>query len=119
MKTAAINLLIEPALKAAAEKAAAEDHHSLTGLIEKLLTDYCKKRAVASAPSSSRPPANGSPKNGSPKNGSPKNGSPKAAEMAARTIDAIGDETLPPEERQQRKRRLIRGPKEFRDIRRK
>jgi hypothetical protein len=114
MKTAAINLLIEPALKAAAEKAAAEDHHSLTGLIEKLLTDYCKKRAVASAPSSSRPPANGSPKNGSPKNGSP-----KAAEMAARTIDAIGDETLPPEERQQRKRRLIRGPKEFRDIRRK
>jgi transcriptional regulator with XRE-family HTH domain len=44
---------------------------------------------------------------------------PKAAEMAGRAIDDIGDKTLPPEEQQQRKRRLIRGPKEFRDLRKK
>jgi hypothetical protein len=103
MRTAAINLQIEPALKAAAEKVAAEDHRSLNDLIEKLLTDYCKKRGMASGPSSSRPPTN----------------APKAAAMAARTIDNIGDKTLPREEQQQRKRTLIRGPKEFRDIRRK
>lgn len=104
MKTAQISLQIEPALKAAAEKAAAEANRSLNGLIEKLLTDYCKKRNLASEPSSSRTHAKGAP---------------KAAEMAGRTIDDIGDKTLPPEEQQQRKRRLIRGPKEFRDLRKK
>jgi hypothetical protein len=46
LKTAQVNLRIDPALKAAAEKAAAADHRSLTGLIEKLLADYCKKRSL-------------------------------------------------------------------------
>lgn len=46
IKTAQVNLRIEPALKAAAEKAAAADHRSLTGLVEKLLADYCKKRGL-------------------------------------------------------------------------
>jgi hypothetical protein len=44
LKTAQVNLRIDPALKAAAEKAAAADHRSLTGLVEKLLADYCRKR---------------------------------------------------------------------------
>jgi len=44
LKTAQVNLRIDPALKTAAEKAAAADHRSLTGLIEKMLLDYCKKR---------------------------------------------------------------------------
>jgi len=104
MKTAQVNLQIEPALKAAAEKAAAADNRSLAELIEKLLADYCKKRALAGEASSSRARAKGSP---------------KAAEMAGRTIDDIGDKTLPSEEQQRRKRRLIRGPKEFREMRRK
>ena len=81
------------------ERAAAADHRSLNGLIEKLLADYCKKRTVASR---SRPDA-----------------APKAAEMAASTIDHIRDKTAPTEEQQRRKRRLIRGPEEFRDMRRK
>jgi hypothetical protein len=34
MKTAQVNLRIEPKLKAAAEKAAAKDHRSLTSLID-------------------------------------------------------------------------------------
>jgi hypothetical protein len=42
-KTAQINMKIEPALKAAAEKAAADDHRSLTSLVEKLLSDYCRE----------------------------------------------------------------------------
>jgi hypothetical protein len=44
IKTAQVNLRIDPKLKAAAEKAAADDNRSLTSLIEKLLLDYLKKR---------------------------------------------------------------------------
>ena len=43
-KTAQVNLRIYPELKNAADKAAADDNRSLTSLIEKLLTDYLKKR---------------------------------------------------------------------------
>jgi hypothetical protein len=41
----------------------------------------------------------------------------KAAEMAAHEIDKLSDRDMPDEERVQRKRRLIKGPREFRDIR--
>jgi hypothetical protein len=44
LKTAQVNLRIDPQLKAAADKAAADDHRSLTSLIEKLLSDYLKRR---------------------------------------------------------------------------
>jgi hypothetical protein len=44
IKTAQLALRIEPALKRAAEKAAADDRRSLTSLIEKLLSDYLKKK---------------------------------------------------------------------------
>lgn len=39
-KTAQVNLRLDPELKAAAERAAAADHRSLTSLIEKLLSDH-------------------------------------------------------------------------------
>ena len=42
----------------------------------------------------------------------------KAAEMAGEEIDRLGDVSATDEERQLRKRRLIRGPKEFLDLRR-
>lgn len=100
MKTARVILEIEATLKAAAEKAAAAEHRSLTGLIAKLLADHCEKRYLADKLSHT-------------------DAAPKAAEMAASTIDDIGDKTAPPEEQQRRKRRLIRGPKEFREMRRK
>jgi hypothetical protein len=38
--------------------------------------------------------------------------------MASEEIDRLGDLSLTDEERQLRKRRLIRGPKEFLDLRR-
>ena len=41
----------------------------------------------------------------------------KAAEMAGRAIDQLGDQTATVEERAHRKRRLIKGPREFRDVR--
>jgi hypothetical protein len=41
----------------------------------------------------------------------------KAAEMAAREIDRLADSSATNDERQQRKRRLLKGPREFRDIR--
>ena len=40
-----------------------------------------------------------------------------ASDMAAREIDRIIDPSATNEERQTRKRRLLKGPKEFRDIR--
>jgi hypothetical protein len=48
-----------------------------------------------------------------------KGGRRKAAEMAGREIDRLGDQAATGEQRASRKRRLIRGPKEFRDMRRK
>ena len=41
----------------------------------------------------------------------------KSSEMAGQEIDRLGDPSATDEERQLRKRRLIKGPKEFRDIR--
>jgi len=41
----------------------------------------------------------------------------KASELAARAADDIVDKSLPAEEQQRRKRALIKGPKEFREIR--
>jgi hypothetical protein len=41
-KSAVVQLRMAPSLKAAAEKAAADDHRSLTSLVEKLLTDHIR-----------------------------------------------------------------------------
>ena len=42
-KTAQVQIRMRPSLKDAAEKAATDDHRSLTSLIEKLLIDYLRK----------------------------------------------------------------------------
>jgi hypothetical protein len=41
----------------------------------------------------------------------------KASAIAARTADRLVDKSMPTEEQERRKRALIAGPKEFRDIR--
>jgi predicted HicB family RNase H-like nuclease len=41
-KTAPLNIYVSPELKAAATRAAKADQRSLTSLVEKLLTDYCR-----------------------------------------------------------------------------
>jgi metal-responsive CopG/Arc/MetJ family transcriptional regulator len=41
----------------------------------------------------------------------------KASEMAGQEIDRLADQSATAEEQQLRKRRLIKGPKEFRDMR--
>jgi hypothetical protein len=41
----------------------------------------------------------------------------KALKMAARELEPLGDKSMPAEEQARRKRVLIRGPKEFRDVR--
>lgn len=43
-KSAQLNIRIKPEMKAAADRAAADDQRSLTSLIEKLLSDYLKQR---------------------------------------------------------------------------
>jgi|SRR6516162_5837213 len=42
---------------------------------------------------------------------------PKALELAAKEIDKLLEPSIPEEKRHRRKRRLLKGPKEFRDIR--
>jgi hypothetical protein len=41
----------------------------------------------------------------------------KASELAGRTVEHLVDKSMPAEEKARRKRALIRGPKEFREIR--
>jgi hypothetical protein len=41
----------------------------------------------------------------------------KAQDMAGRQIDRLVDQSVPTEERDKRKRQLLKGPKEFRSIR--
>jgi hypothetical protein len=41
----------------------------------------------------------------------------KASDLAGQQIDKLADSSATVEERQQRKRRLLKGPTEFRDIR--
>jgi hypothetical protein len=43
LKTAQINLRMDPKLKALADKAASDDQRSLTSLIEKLLADHLRQ----------------------------------------------------------------------------
>lgn len=43
----------------------------------------------------------------------------RAAEMAERQIDRLSDPSATSEERQSRKRKLLKGPAEFRDMRKK
>jgi hypothetical protein len=49
--------------------------------------------------------------------GRPKPGRDKSAAMAGRTIDILTDPAATPEDRAKRKRRLLKGPSEFRDMR--
>ena len=41
-----------------------------------------------------------------------------AAQMAGKTIDQHADQSASPDQQEQRKRRLVKGPQEFRDLRR-
>jgi hypothetical protein len=43
VKTRVVNLRISPKLKEAAQKAAELDQRTLSGLIERLLTEHCQK----------------------------------------------------------------------------
>lgn len=46
IKTATMTLRVDPEIKAAAEKAAAQDCRSLTSLIEMLLVKHCKSLSL-------------------------------------------------------------------------
>jgi len=47
----------------------------------------------------------------------PKETAPEASELAGEMIDWLRDRSAPPEEQAQRKRRLIKGPSEFHEMR--
>jgi hypothetical protein len=44
-------------------------------------------------------------------------GAHRAKELAAKAIDKMGDPTVHPDEHAQRRRRLTKGPEEFREVR--
>jgi hypothetical protein len=46
-----------------------------------------------------------------------KNAAAKASKLAGQMIDMLGDGSAPIEEREKRKRRLLKGPPEFREMR--
>ena len=54
LKTATLNLRLDPELKALAERAATSDQRTLTSLIEKLLTDHLKAKGYMSIPKHAR-----------------------------------------------------------------
>jgi len=43
-RTAAIGVRVEPNIKEAAEKAAADDHRTVASLLEKVLVEYLRER---------------------------------------------------------------------------
>jgi predicted HicB family RNase H-like nuclease len=45
-ETAQVNFRVDPDLKRAAELAALRDRRSLSSLIKKLLTDYCREQGI-------------------------------------------------------------------------
>jgi hypothetical protein len=49
-----VSFRIQPEVKAAAEQAAADDHRSLSSLIEKVLADYLKERGYLAGPKKGR-----------------------------------------------------------------
>ena len=99
LKIAQVNLRLSPQLKAAAEKAASSDHRSLTGLIEKLLSDYCKKRDLSSAIARRRLTTEGAN---------------KASKLATRELENLTDKSLPAEERESACSRSKRVPRHSR-----
>ena len=54
---------------------------------------------------------------GQPQQKRSKKAESKARDMARQELDRLGDASLPAEERERRKRRLTKGPSEFRDMR--
>ena len=58
-KTTQVNLRLQPSLKQAADRAAADDRRSLTSLIEKLLDDYLRQRGYLPGRGSDRPRSSG------------------------------------------------------------
>ena len=52
------------------------------------------------------------------KQDTPATGKTKAADMAGEAIDRHADLSASSEEQERRKRKLLKGPKEFRDLRR-
>ena len=95
-KTAQITVRIDSVLKEAAKRAAAQDRRSLTSLIERLLSKHLRNRGLLNPPKQP-----------------PKETARTALKLALREIEAINDRSVPVQERENRKRRLIHGPEEF------
>ena len=98
-----VSFRLSPEVKTAAEKAAEDDHRSLSSLIEKVLADYLKRRGYLETSNNERHLR--------------ATHAAQAAGMAGEQIDRAGDKSASVKEQARRKRRLIKGPVEFRGVR--
>jgi hypothetical protein len=115
-RTALIQLRVRPSLKDAAEQAAENDSRSLTSLIEKLLTEHLRRKGYLGSPEGNhgaRQPPAGTVREASNR----EKAHVASSKLAARELKDLGDKTAPAPEQQRRERQLIRGPKEFRQMR--
>jgi hypothetical protein len=103
-KTLPVSLRLAPEVKSAAENAARDDTRSLSSFIEKLVTDHLRRRGYLKS-DGPQPTESRSKKTA------------KATKLAEEQVDRMIDPALAPEERERSKRRLIKGPGEFREIR--
>jgi Arc/MetJ-type ribon-helix-helix transcriptional regulator len=78
---------------------------------------WAKRQGAASRSDAIRRLLEQSLTNSQPPQKTSKKAASKAREMAGQEIDRLGDQSLPDEERERRKRRLTKGPSEFRDMR--
>ena len=78
----------------------------LAGVLLRALRSQAIRRLVGLGLAGSSPAKQTSPK-----------AAAKASDMAAHQIDKLANPAMPEEERRARKRRLIKGPSEFRDMR--
>jgi hypothetical protein len=79
---------------------------AIRDLVRSALAIPRTRRRLSAAPLSGRHPPSGK-----------RSGPTIASQLAAEQIDKISDRSAPHEEPQSRKRHLIEGPKEFRDVR--
>ena len=56
-------------------------------------------------------------KHDQPRRAGPHRGASKATDMASKELDRLGDASATEEERRTRKRRILKGPREFREMR--
>ena len=107
-KTATLNLRIDPEIKDAAEAAAKRQRRSLTAFVENLILTKLENLETDGTAASMRSKGKRSAAERA-----------DASAMAERAIENLTDTSAASAEQSRRKKKLLQGPKEFREMRQK